>query len=361
MVPSKRQMAALFVLTFAGWVLGRSVSNVDGFFDELGQWDAAWYHTIAQSGYGPIADEAIRFFALFPTLGAVVDLLAPWSLGVSMLLIAWVSAYLGLRRVAVLAQTATGSTEAVRLTKWAVVLWPASISLIMAYPTGITLLATSATLIALTPAVTSTANRPRGLATDAVNWSQVAMWSAIASLARPTGLLLVVPILIVLASERPKRPLPWLAVVAPFSGVITMSLISLRHGRGLAAWSDVQAPLRGQWVDPISRIATGVVDLAGRDFGDGLHLGTVAILVGLTLVAWRKLPLPWAAHATAVLLLITAVENWNSIERYAYDMPQLAVAAALVMQRGWRRRVAIVSCVGAVSVVVLVMAGEFVP
>jgi len=358
-------MAVLFVLAFAGWILGRAVANVDGFFDELGQWDAAWYHTIAQSGYGSIANEAIRFFALFPTLGAVVDFFAPWSLGVSMLLIAWVSAYLGLRRIAVLAHTATGSTEAMRLTQWSVVLWPASISLIMAYPTGITLLATSATLINLTSTatstVTSTGNRPRGLDNNAINWAHVAMWSAIASLARPTGLLLVVPILIVLVGERPNRPLPWLALAAPLSGVITMSLISLRHDRGIAAWSDVQGPLRGQWVDPISRIATGVIDLAGRDFGDGLHLGTVAILVGLTLVAWRRLPLPWAAHATAVLLLTIAVENWNSIERYAYDMPQLAVAAALVMQRGWRRRVAIVSWVGAVSLVALVMAGEFVP
>jgi len=354
-------MAALFVLAFAGWILGRTVANVDGFFDELGQWDGAWYHSIAQSGYGSIADEAIRFFALFPTLGAIVDLLAPWSLGVSMLLIAWMSAYLGLRRVAMLARTATGSAEAMRLTQWSVVLWPASISLIMAYPTGITLLATSATLISLTPTATSSTNTRRGLDTNAVNWAHVATWSAIASLARPTGLLLVVPIAIVLISERPNRPLPWLSLAAPLSGVITMSLISLQHGRGLTAWSDVQGPLRGQWVNPISRVTTGVIDLAGRNVLDGLHLGTVVLLFGLALVAWRKLPLPWAAHATAVLVLTTAVENWNSLERYAYDMPQLAVAAALVMQRGWKRRVAIVSWIGAVGLVALVMAGEFVP
>ncbi len=330
-----------------GWCAALIAGRADGFFSELGAWDASWYTEIARSGYGSAPDGAIRFFALFPAIAAVVDIVAPWSVAATLLMIAWISTLFGLRRLGELARVEFGVAIARRST-WCLALWPAAIALYLAYPTGLTVLSTAAALLALRQS----------------RWGAVAGWAALAALARPTGVLLVVPIVWTLATERPRGWRPWCAVGAPAVGLMTMGAISNHIGEGRTGFSDAQAPLRGPWIDPISRTAQAVVDLAGRDVLDGLHLGGVAIAIGLTVVAWRRLPAAWAAHSTAVLVVIMSVDNWNSIERYAYDTPQLAIAAALVLADcSPRQRRLIMACaaVAAITVAALAMAGEFVP
>ncbi len=347
--PLAGPLTALALTYLAGLALAGSTSWPDAFGigDRLLAWDASWYRELADRGYGGAPDEAIRFFPLLPVFGWLLASAPGVDAGAAVAVAALVGT---LAALAAVRQVVTdrfgagvGDTAA-----WMLVAWPANIALALAYPTGWTVAATILTLERL----------ERG------RFGHAAAWAAVAALARPTGLLLIVPIVVVaIRDRRTLRPL-MLPALATTAGVVTMGAVSLRHHDAVDAFRSAQTPLRGDIVDPLSRIATGVADLAGRDILDGLHLGFVILVLGLVVLAFRLLPRSWAVHATAVVLVTVSVENWNSFERYVYDAPQLLVAAAVATSRASSRtRIAAVAVglVTATVVTALALSGEYVP
>lgn len=343
-------LAAMFIV---GWTVAivaaepLGLGDVDGLWSELFGWDAAWYRDIAAFGYGGVDEEGVRFFVLLPALGWLGDLLSPGDTSVPLLVAAWFGTAAGLWSLATVGTRRFG-VRVGRVAVWVAVLWPASVALVLAYPTGWSVLATIQALDAI----------------ERRRWRRAAIWCVVAALARPTGALLIVPVALSWWRDRRLHLDAVAALAAPFSGLLAMAVISQRTFSDADRFADVQAPLRGDWVDPLSRSWTALLDLAGRDALDGLHLVFVLVVVALVIASVRRLPGIWTIHAVVVVLVITSVENWNSVERYAYDVPQLAFTAGLLLRdvsRSRRRTVAGLAAAAVTALVVLTVSGEFVP
>jgi len=125
----------------------------------------------------------------------------------------------------------------------------------------------------------------------------------------------------------------------------------------------VQRELRGDPVDPLRRLITGLGELFGPDaLGDGLHIPFALGFVVLVIVAFRRMPLGYAAFAAACLLVALAADNLNSLERYALNgFPIVVALAVLADDSRLRRLVPAVSAVGMVALTALAVMGEYVP
>jgi hypothetical protein len=66
--------------------------------------------------------------------------------------------------------------------------------------------------------------------------------------------------------------------------------------------------------------------------GTALHVPWVVLVIVLVVVAWRRLPAPYGAFATAVVLVALSGTNLDSFERYAFSAFPLLIAAALIVR-----------------------------
>jgi hypothetical protein len=214
----------------------------------------------------------------------------------------------------------------------------------------------------------------------------------LAGLARPLGVLLVIPAAIEAArgwssapardrvarigpsGSRSQAPAPATAVG---KAAAVAAVIAGPVGSGLyllwvhVAYGDAWLPLsiqndrahRGGFVDPFTRVFDGVGDLIHGDrFGSGLHILWAAVFVALIVVLVRRLPASYSAYAAAVVIVNLSARNLDSFERYAMSAFPLVLAVALIT--GWRefeRPVLAVAAAGLVGYSVLGFLGVYVP
>lgn len=299
-------------------------------------WDADWYRRIGNLGYEHLPREGVRFFPLLPLAARALAL--GGDTGPALLLLANAAALAaGLLTYRLALREGLGETAAARAV-WAVALAPAAYVLVMGYTEALHLALLAGLLIGL---------RDR-------RWLLVAVLGALSGMLRPTGVLVVVPVLVeavrglrsaggrdvarrVAALAAPViglgAYLAWTGAVLgdpllPFS---VQTAAKLRGGALVNPVPSVLAALR----QPVSQWLSGPV----------LHAPGLVAAGLLLAVAARRLPASHSCYAAAGLLLAVTAREIQSFDRYALSLLPLALAAGIVLRR---RRWAVLAAVVAV-------------
>ena len=318
--------------------------------DGLLAWDGRWYEQIADDGYIRGGEE-IRFAPLFPWLGRLLGYLVG-DAGLALVLISNAAALLAGMLMAQLVLDRTGSTRHAARAAWAMALWPASFVMAFAYTEALFLVLALGFVLAI--------GREHF-------WLAASLGFA-AGLVRPTGAALVILAVptayAALRSRQGDRPLARLApLVSPLVGLVTFMALSARWHGSFWGPTDEQEPLRGDLVDPISRLIRGFGDLAGDErLGDGLHLPFVIGALALLVVVWVRLDRVEAVYTGVLILVAMSADNWNSFERYLLGAYPVFIALALVTRRSEPDRLwTVASSTGMFALCSLAWIGEYVP
>lgn len=313
----------------------RPVTTAQGLY----AWDGAYYRDIAGGGYDAVAPGGLRFHPLVPLLGqGGIGVLAVANLGA-------LAAGAAVHRVA---RVVTGEADLARRAATLVGIAPPAFCTAWAYAEGPFLALAAGQLLAV--------QRRR--------WWWAAVLGALATLTRPTGLLLVVPAAIeAWRARRETLPSPgaFAAVLAPVAAM--GGFLAWVGGRYGDAWEplEVQADLRGGFVLPPLRLLEGLGEMVVDPLGDGLHVPFAIGLLVLAWVCWRRLPPAWGALAVIAVLVNLAADNLNSTERYAYGTVPLLVGLASVTGGRWWRPSVVVSSLLLVGMASLAWYGRYVP
>jgi hypothetical protein len=198
-------------------------------------WDSGWYFDIARRGYYYSADgqSSVAFFPLYPMLMRAVAWpfggtdRAVWAAGI---VVSFVGFALGLLVLHRLTERCLGTREAARRTVLYVAVFPFSLFMTRVY-------AESVFLLTSVLAVSSAFDR---------RWWRAGAWGALATLARPNGILVGVPLVLLALSDRPSpRELATrAAALLPVPGALAgfCGFVYMRSGEPLG-WLSAQ----GQW------------------------------------------------------------------------------------------------------------------
>lgn len=313
--------------------------------DGLLAWDGRWYEAIATGGYADAADPALRFFPLWPVLGRAASWIPGIGAGVALVIMANAAALAAGVLMHRLVVSETGDPRLARRAVRLLALAPPSFVLVLAYSEALYLtLALSMFLLA---------RRHR--------WWAAAAAGYLAGLTRPVGALLAVPAAVMAWPERSQRRV-LAAVVAPLAGAATFCLWAQGALGDAFAPLDRQRELRGDLVEPVSRLVRGAWRGAHGDTGELLHFLAAVVLIALAVVAARRLSRAMALYAVISLALLLAAENLNSLERYALSAFPLVIAAAVVSRhRRLDRWIVGAAGAGMVCLTTLAFHGVYVP
>lgn len=336
------------VLVALAWVVARVVADDTGdvvrqWRNGLFAWDAGWYRDIADYWYTGMPPGAIRFFPLFPLIGRAI----PGAEAVVLVTVTNVGALVAAALLRYLVRTELGDEVVAQRAATLFTLFPAALVLVLAYAEALFVCLAVGVFIAL--------RRQR--------WMAAAGLGLLATTCRPIGVLLVVPMAVELYRAGAR---PWRALAAPAGPVLGLVAVAMLAHDVTGSWTspiDEQNTLRGDFVDPVSRVGRGLVDMVGAErFGDGLHTPFVLAALGLCVVAWRRLPASYALYSIVTVIVALSAENLNSFERYALNAFPLVIALALVTDRPrWRVPTAVASAVMMFAVAVAAFAGEYTP
>lgn len=331
----------------------RTVQLAQGLF----AWDGAFYRDIAEGGYGDItrdaagdvAGEALRFFPLFPLLGRGLGSVLGGNQALALVLVANGAALVAAMLVHRLTRFETNDRAVAARAAWLTSLFPAAFVMVWGYAEPLLVALSAATFLGLR----------RG------RWWPAAGLGLAAGLVRPIGALLALPALIEAFRSRGSSPLlPRAAAVAgPLAGLGAFLMwAEMAVGDGLAPLR-LQSELRGDVVDPFSRLVRGVGDLVGDErLGDGLHVPFAVAFVVLAVFVCRRLPASYGAFTVAVVVVALSADNLNSLERYGLNAFPLVMALAMVGRRPWLDRSMLVcSGSGLVALATLAWVGAYVP
>jgi len=288
-------------------------------------WDGGFYESIARFGYKPFGHQALRFFPLFPLSARVLS----WTgigTGVATVLLANLGALIGTALLVALVRRETGDESLARRSAWLISLAPPAFALVLGYAEGMLLAFTTACFLCLRPAA---GRRP--------SWWWAAVFGYLAGLTRPLGVLLVLPVAIEAWRHRREtgrqRAGALVALVAPLAGMATFL------GWSAAAEGDFWLPLRvqtsaghhGGLSDPLATLLHDARGALHHHLGTALHVPWVILVVVLVVVVWRRLPAPYGAFATGVVVVALSGTNLDSFERYALSAFPLVVAGAMAL------------------------------
>lgn len=319
----------------------------------LGAWDGSWYLKVAKWGYGGSPHETMRFFPLYPLLSEVISVPARGHELVALVGVANVAAFGALVLMHRLVRERLDDDDLARTSVWALALFPGAFVLSWAYAEPLLLACSLACAIA--------AHRRA--------WWWAALFAALAAMSRPTGVLLIGFIVAEAvgrwrrADSEERREMA-VAIAAPLAGLALVFAHSWLVDGELLAPLRVQEPLRGDLVDPVTRLVRAVTDLFGdQRLADGLHAPFAVMLVLLAVVAMWRLPRSWAVLAVGGACVALAADNLNSLERYGLNIFPIAVAAGWVMRRWrWIEMPAVAVMAGAtVALTTLAWLGPYVP
>jgi Mannosyltransferase (PIG-V) len=291
------------------------------------RWDGPFYVQIAAHGYDP--DSAlpnIVFFPLYPALISVVGALGWGGIGalwVAALVVSFAALVAAVAYLVALARIELGHGAARRAAVYLLV-FPTTLFLTAAYPESL--------FLALS--VGSFYHARRG------QWWVAALLGFAASLARPYGALLVVPLALEYLLQRRfdlrlvRRDVLWLGIV-PLGLVAFLAYIASRFGA--EAMGTAQQIWGRGFVPPWEvalRIFDGPVVLHGMTVGVSVvDLVFAAFLLIMVVVAWRRLRPTYALHATVLLATILSSGAFTSVPRYG-----LAIFPVYLLLGAWAHR-----------------------
>ena len=276
-------------------------------------WDGAWYRKIVTSGYEYLNDgkfHAIAFFPLFPlAIRGVMALGLPFNVaGTVVNNVAFLGALFVLYRW-------TQQRYGIREARWstAVLAWcPFSLFGTVIYSEGLFLLLTTAALQAF----------------DNHQYAKAAVWGALATATRATGIALL-PAFLLVAVKQQRPHLAYLASLAVGSGLLLFSLYcGMRFGDLLAfvhvqqAWADFHP----NWFTVWARALTGSKE----------NLMRVVMFFGGGYGLWHfraKLPPVATAYGFCSLAIIQATGSLSSVSRYVYGIVSISMALGLFCAR----------------------------
>lgn len=295
-------------------------------------WDAGYYRDIALKGYGALPRPALRFFPLLPLATRGLHDLTRLPIDYALLGITNACALGAAFLMHRLVRRETGDDRLADLSAWVLALAPSSFVLVMGYSESLLILLAVAAFLAMRSG----------------RWWWAALWSALAGLARPLGILLAVPLAIEAlrsttgsAARGPRRLAPLLSPAAPVAGTaVYLGWVAWRFGDfWLPVRIQERGNLRGHFADPLVTAVHDARDLAHGHIGTGLHVPWLVVFLGLLLVAFRHWPVSYGAFAAAMLALAVSSSNFDSLERYALSAFPLVLAAAGLIVDERRERV----------------------
>jgi hypothetical protein len=316
-------------------------------------WDGGWYQSIAVHGYGA-AQQSLRFFPGYPLAGRVVG----WFTGgadVGLVIVANLAALVGMAALYLLVRGDLGDEALARRSVWLLALAPSAFTLVMAYAEGLLLACTTVALLAVRTG----------------RWWWAAAAGLVAGAVRPIGLLVMVPVVIEAYRTRSAATTGGrvvarvAAVVAPAVGTAAY-LVWVR-----AVFGDAWLPFRvqdqpghrGSITLPFDAMWHDLTAAAhGHHLGSALHVPWVLVCLVLLVLAFRRLPLAYAAFAASVLAVSLVSSNLDSFERYALSAFPLVIAAStLTSRRGLERVVLVLAALGMAGYAFLAFIGASVP
>jgi hypothetical protein len=210
----------------------------------------------------------------------------------------------------------------------------ASIGLLLVFPTTVFLSAVYAESLFLLCAVAAL------YLARTERWPAAGMMGALAALARPFGVLLVVPLTVELALRRRVSAAGLLGIALPLVAFAGWMLVLWRMTGDPLAFFTAQAAYRRGAAAPVGAI-TDLFDPAV--YGDPYFIigfgGVIAILVALS---WRSLRASLAAYATVFFAAALSSGTLTSLMRYALAIFPVFVTLA-VLPSPWFRRIYIVT------------------
>ena len=344
--------AVLVLMALAGYLqarygIGRPPLRPgdSGFF----VWDSDWYRRI--SAYGYQLDEALRFFPLVALPGRLLSPLGPLAAGVTLIVVANVSALVYADGLARLTAWELRDAEAARWVPWFTLLNPAAFVLVIGYA--------EATAGALAVWCFWSLRRQA--------WLQAAAAAFLGGLARPIGLLFAVPALVEAArglrsAGRRELTARALAVAAaPLGCAAYLGWVWVTRGDPLLPFSvQQQDTLReGVLAWPGGLVVKAFLGEAGR--AATLHAPWIPLVLLLFWLCARRLPASYTAYAAVVLVLTLGTPRLASMLRYAFAAFPLVMVAATLRPRGVRLVTLMVCCCALGGYSVLAFAHRYVP
>ena len=316
-------------------------------------WDADWYRRIALHGYDGVPDQGLRFFPLLPQLARILGLGTGIGVAIALLVLANGPA-LGVGALTSrLVRLEGGDAALGRLAATLVALAPPAFVLVMGYAEGIALCALLGGIVA--------ARREA--------WGVVTACGLVAGLARPTGILLGVPLLLIALSGL--RTAGWagrgrrvLAVASPALGALPYLLwAQIDRGDWYAPYRVQSIPgLRGGFLDPFSRIGRALLTLAHGGVGVDGHDLWAPVAVALLVPAVRRWTPALAALAAITMMVALSAENLGSFERYVWASVVPVMTLAWLCRGKRARRVApLAAGTGLAVLAFLAFLGYYVP
>jgi len=286
--------------------------------DAAARWDGAHYLSVARDGYAlptPGAQSELTFFPLYPFLMHVVGAAlggtddAYLAAGVLVSAIALAVACVYLARLVALDHDAGAATRSVIY----LLVFPTTVFLAAAYAESL--------FIALAAGAMYHARRAQ--------WPLAATLAAAAALARPFGVLIIVPLAVELILQRTRAPAPWLVLPAAAFAAWLAALWRL-SGDPLALLSAAASYGRRPAM-PLGAFA----DLADPAvYGDPWIVLVLTLLVGtLVVLSWRALRPSLAAYATIFFLASLSTGSLTSAPRYYLAVFPAFVTLAIVAPR----------------------------
>jgi hypothetical protein len=325
MLPSER--TAVWRGILGAWVASRAVTAIAwwtagganaprGFIS----WDGAAYVSIAEHGYRNTTDTL--FFPLFPWLTRIAALGLPGSQSFAAVVVSNMTALLAGWMIWKLAETI--ELPGAHRTPVIWMAWPAAFVTVLPYSEGVATVTVAAALWYC----------HRG------QWLGVGIASYFAVVARPTGLVVAVAVLVTIWMTARRQIAAWLSLLSVPLGMLTYHS-AVREFGGWSNLSEVQRrpERRGEPLDPIrslfNAVETGVAD---SRIGPIVHAVTMVIVIGLLVYGWKRLPRAWWAFSVVSAIVTFGATNLDSTERYTMVIVPLALVAAALAHRlraGW--------------------------
>lgn len=289
------------------------------------RWDSQYYGDIAVDGYSfdPTRLSNVAFFPLYPALLRVVTFMLGRTDDTTVTLIGVLISNVALI-IALLYLVALVSRD------FGVGVARRTVLYVLVFPATFFLSAVYAESLFLATAVASLYHARRG------EWYRAGLAGGLAAMARPFGILMVIPLAMEMARQRPaRRSIPALALVpagtAAFFGFLWWRLGDpLLYVKGNIAWGrDPAAP----WETLLAFVRGPLVV-----FGWPLSVVDLCFIAGmaiLVVLAWRRLPPSYAAFATAGLLFSISTDLPVSTPRHALALFPLVVTLAVLGERRW--------------------------
>jgi hypothetical protein len=337
LVAAATDMAAVLAATLAGTFTVGFMANLifppakvrdvvmpfeaSKFAETFVAWDSGWYFDIARNGYYYSADgqSSVAFFPLYPMLMRAAAWpfggtdRALWTAGVVVSCVAFALALIALHRFS---ERVLGSREAARRTILYLAVFPFALFMTRVY-------AESVFLLASVLAVSNAHSR---------YWGRAGLFGAFATLARPNGILIGLPLVLMAVWDRPgfreiaKRAVALVPV--PLALGAYCAFVYLEAGHPLA-WLSAQ----GQWgyflwnppwqqlLKLLGRLSKyGIYDyffvspMAPYHFFNGL---AALVFLALTPSVFRRLGAPMGAYVLVSLLIPLSSNSLIGIGRYA--------------------------------------------